>query len=73
MAIELGYTLYFLHVLKYQAYISKHFIMIISNHLKWYSLFLHLIVFSYNNMTIKFVENTFLDTPVLYISPSEQI
>lgn len=73
MAIELGYTLYFLHVLKCQAYISKHFIMIISNHSKWYSLFLYLIVFSYNNMAIKFVENTFLDTPVLYISPSEQI
>lgn len=47
--------------------------MIISNHLKWYSPFLYLIVFSYNNMAIKFVENTFLDTSVLYISPSEQI
>lgn len=73
MAIELGYTLYFLHILKHQAYIAKCFILIIYAHLKWGSIFLFLIVFSYNNMAIKFVENIFLDTPMLYIFPAEQL
>lgn len=58
-AIELGYTFSLLHLLKYQTYIAKCFIMIISTHLKQYSIFLLLIEFSYNNMTIKFVENRF--------------